>query len=104
MLGLLNVFLASCSAGAPQDGGANGSLSSQFTGSWLCNLTLDQGSAGITTYPPAAVKTVVHGSSLSIYAQELASEPQSWFCGFDYMITGLDAMVVARRRALPTRS
>jgi hypothetical protein len=36
---------------------------------------------------------VVHDSSLSIYAEESDSVPQSWFCGYNYTIQGLEAFL-----------
>jgi hypothetical protein len=91
---VLQVLLLSCASCGSQDPAA--ASTAQFSGSWLCNLTLVQDPSGqepggITTYPPTAVKTVVHDSSLSIYAEESDSEPQSWFCGYNYTIHGLEA-------------
>jgi hypothetical protein len=87
VLPMLLLTCASCGSQEPEAASSSG----QFSGSWLCNLTLVQEPGGITTYPPAAVKTVVHGSSLSVYAEESDSEPQSWFCGYNYTIHGLEA-------------
>jgi len=79
------ILIAGCSSGA------NGA-STQFTGSWLCNFTLvqdaDASTEFITTYPPSPVTTVVSGTTLSIYDEEPDSEPQSWYCGFNYNIVG----------------
>lgn len=90
-------------ASSGQDGASEAAVSSTalFTGTWLCNLMLDQktctsNAGGTTTYPPEAVTTVMNGASLSIYAQDSDSEPQSWFCGFNYVVSGLNASLVGQ--------
>jgi hypothetical protein len=65
--------------------------SALFTADWLCSLTLNPGS---TPFGGTEIKSVTHGSSLSLYAQESDSLPQSWFCGFNYTISGLSATLV----------
>jgi hypothetical protein len=90
-LGLFSttILIAGCSSGAS-------AASTQLAGSWLCNFTLvedsDASTEFITTYPPSPVTIVVSGTSLSIYDEEPDSEPQSWYCGFNYNI--VDAAVV----------
>lgn len=61
----------------------------QFNGTWLCNFTLVQASGSTqytTNYQSSPVKTVTSGNALSVYGEESDSEPQSWFCGFNYSI------------------
>ena len=72
-------------------GSASGGTTTQFTGTWLCNLTLVEDPGGTGIYPPTLIKTVLTGRSLSIFAQESDSVPQSWFCGFNYVVQGLTA-------------
>jgi hypothetical protein len=88
-LGLFSttILIAGCSSGADPDSNEG---PEEFAGTWLCNFTLVQDSGAstefITTYPPSPVTTVVSGTSLSIYDEEPDSEPQSWYCGFNYNI------------------
>jgi hypothetical protein len=85
------IALPACSSNS----GVSRADSVQFAGSWLCNFTLTQIRGGISTYPPSPVKTVVTGgTSLGINDEESDSEPQSWFCGFNYAISGSSAMLV----------
>jgi hypothetical protein len=106
---LLTTFAMGCSSAGPSAAGGAmglgssaeaGSSPAQFGGSWLCNFTLVQGpggghQGGVATYPPSPVKTVVTaGSSLSINDEESDSEPQSWFCGFNYVISDDGATLV----------
>lgn len=98
------VATINCSTGGGTSSANNGSdAAALFTGSWLCNLDLEQtamdsgdsGSlASTTTYGGTAVKTVTHDTSLSIFAQESDSVPQDFFCGFNYEIRGLTATLV----------
>jgi hypothetical protein len=68
----------------------------QWAGSWLCNFMLVQHSGATTefttTYQASPVNTVVSGTALSIEDEEPDSEPQSWYCGFNYSVA--DAAVV----------
>jgi hypothetical protein len=82
------------SNGQCEDASGGGSGAAPFVGSWLCNFTLTQ-PAGVMIYPPSPVETVVTGgASLSINDEESDSEPQSWFCGFNYGISGTGAALV----------
>lgn len=72
---------------------ASSDTSALFTGSWLCTLTLVED--GITDGYPTAFKTTATGNgSLSIFAEKSDSVEQSWFCGFNYVISGLSASLV----------
>ena len=55
-------------------------------------MTLFEG--GITDGYPTGFKTTVNGNSLSIFAEKSHSVEQSWFCGFNYVISGLTASLV----------
>jgi hypothetical protein len=50
---------------------------------------------GLTPYSAETVTTQVNGSSLSVTVTEVHStEPQLFFCGFNYEISGLTASLV----------
>lgn len=90
------VILCSSACGSGSGGSSGGEHwdpSALFAGSWLCTLVLNE-QGGITDLYPSAFKLDVSGTGLSIFGEDSDSQQQSWFCGFNYTIDGLNASLV----------